>query len=156
MWNQYPKVDYNGRKIVDISRGFVIQELIKKMSLLYYDYEIEGWKSPEDIAYDVYGSVNDAWLIFVTNGIIDPYYDWLLSDTELVAYCKNKYGIDSVYNTHHYELDGVILPTQESGAIEVTNYDYEMRLNEAKRKIKIIRDEYVSFVKDEYRKLQSS
>lgn len=57
------------------------------------------------------------------------------------------YTLHREYDTHHYELDGYVVNAyadhsiyQEdvSGAVEVQNYDYEVTLNDSKRRIKLI------------------
>jgi hypothetical protein len=101
------------------------------------------------------------------NDMIDPFYDWPLSETDLRKYIISVYGVENIYNTHHYlsEEDGNLysLPAgYEVSAdypynkIEVNNYDYESDLNEAKRNIRLLKPEYIDQIKAERERILES
>jgi hypothetical protein len=65
-------------------------------------------------------------------------FDFPLSSYELEKHITAKYP-SNVYGTHHYEdADGYVVNSTASGAVSVSNYDYETRRNESKRRIKIV------------------
>jgi hypothetical protein len=172
MLNVYPVITYDENKIIDISKRFAITNIDTERSKdIYFWYTIQGWKSPENIAYDFYGSCDYVWVIMALNNIIHPIQDWLLSDEELRTYVEKeytneeKYKGDSygIYGIHHYEKDGIIYAPPldrndkgiliPSGAREVTNYEYEVAKNEKKRRIRILRPELLSTIEHEVKAL---
>lgn len=64
------------------------------------------------------------------------------------------YTHDRQFGIHHYEIDGFVVNADDAhsslqnpdltGAVEVTNYDYETAVNDAKRRIKLITPDVVS------------
>ena len=82
-----------------------IRETLKNPSLIYYTYNIKGTDTPEIIADKYYGNSNRHWIILLANDIVDPQYDWPLSDTEFGKYIISKYRSISNAKTsiHHYE-----------------------------------------------------
>ena len=149
MLTEYPKISYNSDILTDISRRFIIQNIESDNSKnIYFDYIIKNWKSPENIAYDFYGSCDYVWAIFIINNIINPFEDWLLSDSEIKQRIESLYG-NHMYDIHHYELNGIIYKDYKEGSISVTNYEYEMDKNEKKRKIKIIYPDLIKEIEKE-------
>lgn len=143
MMNEYPKITYGSDILTDISRRFIIENIKTSSSEdIYFDYLIKNWKSPENLAYDFYGSCDYVWAILIINNIVNPFEDWLLSDSEIKERIKSKYP-NTMYDIHHYEKNGIIYAKEVDGAIPITNYDYEMDKNEKKRKIKVIYPEIV-------------
>lgn len=149
MLTEYKKISYNGDILTDISKRFIIKNIETNYSRdIYFEYIIENWKSPENIAYDFYGSCDYVWLILTVNNIVDPVGDWLLQDSEIKELIVKKYG-DAIYSPHHWEKDGVLYPSCRPGAKAVSNWDYEMDKNEKKRKIRVIYPELVSLMEKE-------
>tara|TARA_B100000497_G_C7668525_1_gene403248 strand:- start:461 stop:985 length:525 start_codon:yes stop_codon:yes gene_type:complete len=163
----FPKVDYDVKgdgvttKITDITR----RARIKEQSIIYsasYDYyDIVDGQKPEDIASKYYGDPNLHWVILTVNNIQDVYTDWPMTVTRLERYAKSKY--DNVDDIHHYEI------YQESGdttvtieipndpaqtipidATPITNFEYEQIEVEKKRRIRLMRPEYIDSIKEEF------
>lgn len=149
MLTEYKKISYDGDILTDISKRFTIKNIETKYSRdIYFEHIIENWKSPENIAYDFYGSCDYVWLILTVNNIVDPIGDWLLQDSEIKDFIIKKYG-DTMYEPHHWEKDGVLYSSKVDGAKSVSNWDYEMDKNEKKRKIRVIYPELVSLMEKE-------
>ena len=123
MLTEYPKIIYNSDMLTDISRRFIIQNIESNTSKnIYFEYIIKNWKSPENIAYDFYGSCDYVWAILIINNIVNPFEDWLLSDSEIKSRISSLYG-NNMYSIHHYELNGIIYKDFQEGSISVTNYE---------------------------------
>lgn len=154
MLETYPQINYNGDVLTDISRRFIIKNIKTRYSKdIFFEYLIENWKAPESIAYDFYGSCDYVWLVLVANNIVDPIGDWLLTDDEVKNLIVQKYGIDHIYDNHHWERDGVLYTSEVPGSVAVTNYDYENDVNEKKRKILLVYPEIVASLEKEARSL---
>jgi hypothetical protein len=65
---------------------------IKKLGILYYQYDIQDGDTPEIMASKLYGDPNRHWIILLANNIIDPFYDWPLSYNNFNNYIIAKYG----------------------------------------------------------------
>jgi hypothetical protein len=169
----FPKINYDIKKndnttsVTNIFVRFKIQEYFRSTTAVYYDYTIQDQDRPDIIAAKYYDDASLDWVILLTNSVIDPHFDWPLSQENLDRFIIKKYGnMASAKGTiKQYEqivqpktilFDGTIVPetvyvvTQATyntlspnARREVTNYDYEIRVNEAKRQIKIIDKDYI-------------
>lgn len=166
-----PKINYNlydnrlnetERLTNIIVRNKIRKDVLEKASL-YYPYYVEENERPDIVSFNYYGDVKYTWIIFFANEIIDPFFQWPLNSREFEKFIKTKYGsIESAQTTiHHYEkIQRAQTKNHPEFAIEidlstynsiqdvdikraVTNYDYEVNINESKRKINLIEDTYV-------------
>lgn len=150
MLSLFDKIIFDGTTITDISQKFVITNIATyNTKNIFFDHIINGWKAPEELAYDFYGSCDDVWLVLGINKVCNPATDWLLKDAEVRKLAIKKYGSANLGNTHHWEKDGIIYRNAITGGTAITNLDYENDRNEAKRKVKIIYPELVSTIKTE-------
>jgi len=153
-------------------------------SVTSFDYYlIQDNERPDIVAEKVYDNVEFDWVILVTNNITSIRNQWPLSNNELYNYCLEKYGSDAnVMATHHFEtketkdqygrilLEGKLIVDQNftftytkddntsetiSPAQSVSNYDYEQRLNEDKRKIRILKPALLSAFITDFRNIMS-
>lgn len=152
MLENYPLIQYGGVNMVDITRRIVIHEEIKDQDTLFRSYIVKDGELPEDIAFNFYGKSEYNMIVLLVNNIIDPFYGWVLSSVEFEEFVRDKYGVDKVRDIHHHELNGEIVHSTVVGATPVSNYDYEFKLNEKKRRIKILKPVYISAFLDEYNK----
>ncbi len=136
-------------------------------------YDISENMRPDVVAQNIYGDPELDWIILVTNNITNIRDQWPLSNNDLQNYMVEKYGVTGLTNVHHYETtelkddndrilieagmqvdsnftfqvgDKTYTPVQQ-----VTNQQYEVNRNEEKRRIKILKSEYVSMFITDFR-----
>lgn len=135
------------KTIVDITRNVRVLKSLLSNITLYDLYDIRDGETPEMISYKFYNTPMYHWVIMLINDKYDYISDFPLSEVNLVEFIKEKYGEDNVYATHHYETDkGLVVDSDHPGAVEITNYQYESKQNEKKRRIKIISNEFMSAI----------
>jgi hypothetical protein len=106
----------------------------------------------EQVSDKFYNSPDYHWVIMAINDIVDARKEWPMGSSDLLAYCKKKYGETGIYETHHYrtvDVDKLIVDYDAAdlanGNIEeVTNIQYEEELNNGKREIKILDPKYLA------------
>jgi len=152
IFKEFPTItDYSGFELTDFSKRISITKTIKNSPSLYQEYSIQGYESAEELAQDFYEDPGLYWLIYSMNDIIDPFFGWILTQSQLEAFTADKYT--DVNGLHHYELNGDVVSSTTPNAIPITNLNHEDSINEKKRKIKILRP---SFVKNIKRAIQST
>ena len=106
-------------------------------------------------------------VILLTNNLIDPQFEWPLDDRSFERYIRKKYGsLEAAKQTHHlYEkilreqqvyFDGTIIPektvvvdketydlTSPTSRRAIDKYTYELELNAARSRIKILDKRYL-------------
>jgi hypothetical protein len=136
-------------------------------STLYDLYDIPEGETPEMTALKHFGNSQYHWVILLTNDITDRYYGWPLTTYEFENYMTEKYtNPDGV---HHYEItqlsgktkgDGpsdyshkIIVNSTVPNATAVTNREYEQRIQDQKRQIKLLNAAYLPILLDEFANL---
>ena len=91
-FQKLPEVRYNNVLVRDITRrvNFLKQSIENPYAFL--PYTIEEGDRAEDIAYHYYGDPNYAWLVYLSNNIIDPYHDWPMDEDTFHNYLIDKYA----------------------------------------------------------------
>ena len=169
-FSSFPKIYYdaagngNYKLVTNLLRLVQIKEGLKESAALFDLYDITGEETPESVAEQFYGNQKYYWVILLFNNIKDRFYDWPLSQEQFETYINDKYT--NVNGIHHYEVAQDSGPTTSfdnshmiqvnsttSGATAVTNYDYELRLQQKKGRIKLIKSEFLDLITDEFRTL---
>lgn len=123
----------------------VIGENLKQNFSYYDEYDVIDGETPEIVAYKFYSNAQLHWIILHFNDVLDPRFGWVLSQQNLLSFCQGKYT--NINGVHHYEnSQGYIVNSNASGAVPVTNFDHENRLNEEKRRIKILKPAYIEII----------
>jgi len=108
-FQKFPLTFYSldGNKTVDVVKNIflrtVFTEELKNNYSLYDEYDIIDGETPEILAHKVYGNSNLHWIILLLNDILDPRYEWILSQENLIEHVKSKYGAQGLNAIHHYE-----------------------------------------------------
>lgn len=98
LFADFPRIAYSldnfesEQVVVDIFRRVVFSDEFLENTFYYEEYEVLGGESPEELSFRFYGTTNLYWLILMVNGIIDPRFDWPLSEQDLYKLTNSKYG----------------------------------------------------------------
>ena len=138
-----------------------------KENILGFDYyDVKDGETPEMIAHKYYGNVGYHWTILLVNDIVDYYEDWPMSVQKFEEFVKEKYTNPQAI--HHYEIsqtsgdttvtiDVGMNTTDYPSATAISNYQYEDKLQENKRQIRLISSDNIEdFVKEFERKLNEA
>ncbi|CAB5221614.1 Baseplate wedge protein gp53, bacteriophage T4 [uncultured Caudovirales phage] len=138
--------------VTDITRNIRVRKEILANITLYDEYDIEDGETPELIAEKIYGDAKYHWVIMLVNDTNDYVTDFPLEENRLLKVIQDKY--DNIYAIHHYEnSDGYVVNSDDADAYPVSNNEYERRLNEQKRKIKIVSPRLLSTILKNFKDL---
>jgi len=157
----------NTKLVTDIFRRLKVRENVKDNAALFARYDVQNGDTPESISYKHFGSVDYFWVICLMNEITDRFYDWPLTDQAFETYVKDKYA--NPQGIHHYEKTQSSGPQTGNGpddyshkievnstdpdAQSVSNYEYEQRLQDEKRNIKLLDPAYLNTFIEEFERL---
>lgn len=117
-------------------------------------------ETPEITSNELYDDPNYHYSVMIVNDRFDWRNDFPLTAGELQSYIRDKYADPN--GVHHFEdpYGNVVDNTFQSdddangqqfsypkNVIPITNSEYETRLNEQKRSIKVVRPQFISTVK---------
>lgn len=95
LYNYFTKlgtVNYNNELVNNIITSVRFNEIVKKNFVVFYPYTIKEGERAETIAANYYEDERYAWLVYLSNSIIDPYYEWPMSVEEFNRFLIKKYG----------------------------------------------------------------
>lgn len=169
----YPKINYNNKEVVNIMVRAKIRDAILKNGALFYKYRLSDGDRPDIISSKYYGNSQYTWAIFYANDIVNPLTDWFKDGKDFISFMKSKYPSLMYAQTtiHHYEYTDpnsgktyeIDKNTFDNWTIlnnapnvqtrrtisEVTIYQYEERLNDAKRNIVVLDKGFVFSIDNE-------
>ncbi len=163
------KNDGNDKLLTDLFTRIKVRNKALDVANAYDKYDVPNGETPEITAFKHFGDTRYHWVIMLTNDIIDRYYDWPLSYQAFEEYLKDKYSNPEAI--HHYEItqsSGKItgngpddyshkleVNSDTSGAVSVSNRQYEQREQDKKRQIKLLSPIYLQPFIEEFDKLVS-
>ncbi len=149
----------NVKLVTDLLRRVALRSKVRANTLLFDKYDVKDGETPEIVADKYYGNPQYHWVVVLLNHITN-WYDWPLEASAYSEFLKDKYG-DNVNGTHHHEIsqesgDTTIKLQVESdvaGAVAVTNREFEDRLQDEKRQIRLIDRTYLRLFVEEFKKI---
>ena len=149
----------NYKLVTDILRRVKMRSAIQDGAVLFDKYDVKNGENPEDVAFKWFGSADLHWVILLTNNITDRYYDWPLNQVQFDEFLTDKYGAGNEDGIHHYEITKssgntssagpadyshkVEVNSDEDDASSVSNREYEERLQDKKRQIKLLNKSFL-------------
>ena len=166
---------YDYQVVKNLFKRAVIRDDIFDEITAFTKYSVRGDERPDQIAYNFYNDSGLDWVILTTNNIVHVRDEWPMGNQDFLTYLNEKYTEQELANIHHYETDlirnsrgqliqpeGMTVPENysityldngvlrtESKITSFTFLEHETRLNDNKRNINILRQEYLTlFLED--------
>ena len=165
-------------------RGFLREDIFQDLTF-FTKYQVRGDDRPDNVAFEIYKDSTLDWLVLTANNIVNIQNEWPIPNSVFDELMTERYGNyeNLIGGIHHYETievkdarDVVIVKAglqvestysvtffdERAGdmktvtpVIPVTNYDYEQKINEAKRNIYLLKPRYVQVVRDDLEDLMT-
>ena len=157
-------------RVKNLFRRVKLRDDLQNVFTLFNKYQIEEGARPDTVAEELYGNSELDWVVLLTAGIVNVHNEWPLSSRDIYRFAESKYGLD-LNNIHHYETTlvknskgktilpaGMVVdstftmvnpdsPTYANitpvPVVGISNYEYEVKINEEKRSIYVLRREYL-------------
>lgn len=162
--------------VKNLFRRVKLRDDLHNVFTIFDKYQIPDGSRPDLVAEELYGSSQYDWVVLVCAGITRVRDQWPLSDKQVYDYAEKLYGND-LNSVHHYETievkdnqNRLILPSGKivdsnftipnpnnstetiNPVISITNYEYEVRKNNDKRTIYVLKPIYLQQVLTDTRK----
>ena len=156
-------------------RGKLKEDIFNDLTV-FTQYKIIGNDRPDNVAFKVYGDSTLDWLVLLSNNIMNIQTEWPLDHQSFHTFLLNKYGSEEeILGVHHYETtqvrntdEATIVPkgikvpkdysiefyddrlerytTVSNITTEVTNQDYELKIENNKRNIYLLKPAYINLI----------
>ena len=162
--------------VKNIFRRVKLRDDLQNVFTIFNKYQIQEGARPDTVAEELYGSSQYDWVVLIGAGIINVRNEWPLSDRDIYRYSEELYGND-LNAVHHYETKEIkdsngrlILPAGKivdstftipdpnisiqtlNPVVGISNYEYEVRKNNKKRDIYVLKPAYLQQVINDTRK----
>ena len=157
----------NFKLLPDILRRVKQRNAIKSGQFIFDTYDVKNGEKPEDIAYKWFGDAQLHWVILMTNDVTDRYYQWPMNDAQFEEFIADKYSNPDA--VHHYEVtkdsgrttgEGpndyshlVEVNSDTDNATSISNREYEERVQDKNRSIRLLNQRFLSDFIEEFDKL---
>lgn len=95
-FDKFPRITYSNNQVVDITRRVTLLDRVSRNPYAFYPYDIVSDERAEQFSNRYYADPYKSWILYLTNKINDPYYEWYLTEKEFLEYIELKYG--SIYD----------------------------------------------------------
>ena len=166
-------------EIKNLFRRAKLRDDLQNNFTVFEKYEIPMGLRPDTVAEELYGSDELDWVVLTVAGILNVRNEWPLSDRDLYEFSLDKYG-ESLNSTRFFETKEtkdsngrLILPKGKvvdsnftipkpgepnatiNPVVGISNYEYETRINNEKRNIFVLREEYLQQFLNDMRELMT-
>jgi hypothetical protein len=174
--NKKSSLDYV--RIKNLFRRVKLRDDLQNVFTIFNKYQIPDGARPDTVAEAFYGSSEYDWVVLLSAGIVRVIDQWPLSDRDIYRFSENKYGIAGLSEIKFYETIEVkdsegrlILPAGKvvdssfripnpsdaratlNPVVGITNYEYEVRKNNEKRSIYLLKPEYLQQYLNDFRRI---
>ena len=166
-------------EVKNLFRRVKLRDDLQNVFTLFDKYEIPDEFRPENVAEEFYGNDELDWVILTVANITNIRNQWPLNNRDIYQYSLEKYG-DALNATRFFETkeikdskgniilekgkvvdsdfefkysDNNSIVTVKGTAIRtgISNFDYEVRLNDEKRSIFLLKREYLQQFLNDFR-----
>ena len=162
--------------VKNLFRRAKLRDDLQNVFTLFNKYQIRDGARPDTVAEDIYGSPDYDWVVLMSANITNVRDQWPLSDRDLYRFSEEKYTIQKLTEIKYYETTEVkdssgrlILPAGKvvdktftipdpsnptvtlNPTRGVSNYEYEVKKNEEKRGIYILKPGYLQQYIEDFR-----
>lgn len=166
-FKNFPTITYNNKQAKNILLRAALRDIVKTSYSYYMPLTVEPGERPDMIAGDLYKDTGYDWLVrFANSEVIDPYFDWYITDEQVELKIIKKYGsIPTALSTVVHYTDNsntsVIINTDTYSLLSsadklnytaVSGYEYETNTNLDHRSIIVINPVYAQTIDNELEK----
>ena len=162
-------------------RRVKLREDLQNTLTLFNKYEIPMGHRPDNVAEELYGSAELDWVIITCAGIVNIRDEWPLDPSEIYDYAENKYGenlfdvryyetkeirdseghlippkgkrVNSDFTVKYYDNTLSTYQTKSGTSVRtgISNYEHETILNDDKRFIFVLKEEFLQEFLNDFR-----
>ena len=127
LFESFPRISYTlndgdtEEVVVDIFKRIVLSKEFQENTSYFETYDVRHGETPEELAFRFYGTENLHWLILMVNNIIDPRFEWPISEENLLKSVESKYGgVKDIFtknkalNSKGYRVETFFILTEDS------------------------------------------
>ena len=170
---------YDYQIVKNLFKRAVIRDDIFNDITAFTKYSVQDDERPDQVANKFYQDSSLDWVILITNNIIHVRDEWPMGNQDFLTYLNEKYTAQELSNIHHYETkiirdsngrliqpEGLTVPADHSITFldngtsrtetKLTSFTFlenETKLNDDKRNIDILKQEFLNVFLEDFREI---
>jgi len=170
---------YDYQIVKNLFKRAVIRDDIFNDVTAFTKYSVQDDERPDQVANKFYQDSSLDWVILITNNIIHVRDEWPMGNQDFLTYLNEKYTAQELSNIHHYETkiirdsngrliqpEGLTVPADHSITFldngtsrtetKLTSFTFlenETKLNDDKRNIDILKQEFLNVFLEDFREI---
>ena len=166
-------------EVKNLFRRVKLRDDLQNVFTIFDKYEIPDEFRPENVAEEFYGNDELDWVVLITANITNVRSQWPLNNRDIYQYSLEKYGntlndtrffetkeikdskgniilekgkvVDSDFEFKYTDNNINVIVKGNDVRTGISNYTYETKLNEEKRSIYILKQEYLQQFLNDFR-----
>jgi hypothetical protein len=91
-FSKFPLTSYSNSVAIDITKRVKLLDRVSDNPFAFFPYDISNGERADNFSNRYYDDPFMSWLLYLSNNIVDPYYEWYLQNNELEELIIKKYG----------------------------------------------------------------
>jgi hypothetical protein len=91
-FSKFPLISYSNSVAIDITKRVKLLDRVSGNPFAFFPYDISNGERADNFSNRYYDDPFMSWLIYLSNNIVDPYYEWYLQNNEIEELIIKKYG----------------------------------------------------------------
>jgi hypothetical protein len=91
-FKNFNTIQYGNNTVVDITERVITLNNVVKNPYVYYPLEVTQGTRADQVADANFNDSYSSWVLYLSNEITDPYYEWPLDDYQFNKFIELKYG----------------------------------------------------------------
>ena len=126
----FPSLLYSNTAVTNVIAKVKFDESVSKRLATFYTYTIQEGERPDQIAHNYYQDSSYDWIIYLSNGIVDPLHEWPKDIATMNDFIASKYGsvanaqLQTAYYRVNYTADETVLTTAAYTALSTNQKKY--------------------------------
>ena len=129
-FNYFPSLFYSNTAVTNIIAKVRFDESVTKNFAVFYPYTVTEGERPDQIAQNYYEDASYDWVVYLSNGIVDPYHEWPKTQEIFEQFITQKYGSTAnaqaqiAYYKVNYETDETVISPAAFNALAAEQKQY--------------------------------
>ena len=126
----FPTMLYSNTAVTNVIAKVRFDESVSKNLAVFYPYTIQEGERADQVAHNYYQDSSYDWVVYMSNGIVDPLHEWPKSQSTMDEFIATKYGsianaqLQTAFYRVNYSTDETVLTTSAYDALSTGQKKY--------------------------------
>lgn len=126
----FPTLLYSNTAVTNVIAKVKFDESVSKNLAVFYPYTIQEGERADQVAHNYYQDSSYDWVVYMSNGIVDPHNEWPKMQSTMEEFIATKYGsianaqLQTAFYRVNYSTDETVLAPAAYNALAAGQKKY--------------------------------